>query len=143
MIAFLNQNIWAIWLIVAVLFLILEAVTTTLVSIWFVPSAALVALLSLWVPNVAVQLAVFVVLSAVFMVLFRKLYKRKPNELKESNERLIGKAAIAQSAISPIDGQVLVGDVHWRAISSGEDIPEGTVVTIRSIEGTTLTVSVK
>lgn len=143
MIAFLNQNIWAIWLIVAVLFLILEAVTTTLVSIWFVPSAALVALLSLRVPNVAVQLAVFVVLSAVFMVLFRKLYKRKPNELKESNERLIGKTAIAQSAISPIDGQVLVGDVHWRAISSGEDIPEGTVVEIRSIEGTTLTVSVK
>lgn len=144
---YLLSNPWVGWLVVAVFFLVVELLTTTLVSIWFVPAAIIVSLLTFVVDSLAWQIAIFVVLSAIFMVIARKIYKKhikKPVDDVDRNEKLIGKAAIVTEDTTPISGRILVGDVYWRAISENSDtIPKGEVVVIKRVEGTTLVISKK
>lgn len=142
---YLLNNPWIAWLIVAVFFLVVELLTTTLVSIWFVPAAIIVCLLTFVIDSVVWQIAIFVVLSAVFMVLARKIYKKhikKPVDDVDRNEKLLGKAALVTEDTNAISGRILVGDVYWRAVSeNGETIPKGETVVIKGVEGTTLKIN--
>lgn len=144
---YLAQNPWVAWLAVAVFFLVVELLTTTLVSIWFVPAAIIVCLLTFVIDSLVWQIAIFVVLSAVFMVIARKIYKKhikKPVDDVDRNEKLLGKAAIVTEDTTPISGRILVGDVYWRAVSeSGDTIPKGETVVIKRVEGTTLVINKK
>lgn len=142
---YLLSNPWVAWLCVAVLFLVVELLTTTLVSIWFVPAAIIVCLLTFVIDSLVWQIAIFVVLSAVFMVLARKIYKKhikKPVDDVSQNEKLLGKAALVTEDTNAISGRILVGDVYWRAVSeNGETIPQGETVVIKGVNGTTLVIN--
>ncbi len=143
MIEFFQSNFWIVWMIAAGGFLIIEALTVGLVSIWFVPGAIIAAILSVWVKNFYVQLAVFLVVSGITMFLSKKFFtKNKSEKLIESNDLLVGKTALAKSDITSIDGKVIVGDVYWRAVCDDE-IKEGEYVTITKVKGNTLTVTKK
>ena len=91
---YLMENLWIFWIAVGVIFLVIEMLTTALVSIWFVPAAIITCILSLFIDNLPLQVAIFVVLSAVFMVICRKIYnkhiKKKVDDV-DQNENLIGK----------------------------------------------------
>ena len=129
------------WMIAAGAFLVIEALTVGLVSIWFVPGAIIAAILSVWVKNFYVQLAVFLVISGITMFLSKKFFKKtKSEKLAESNDLLIGKTALAKADISETSGTVIVGDVYWRAVSE-EKISEGEYVTVTAVKGNTLTVT--
>ena len=123
---YLIANPWIMWLAVGVLFLIVELLTTALVSIWFVPSAIITCLLSFVVDNLLIQIAIFVVLSAVFMVVCRKIYNKhikKPVDDVDQNEKLLGKTATVTEDTNGITGRILVGDVYWKATTeNGETI---------------------
>ena len=111
---YLIANPWIMWLAVGVVFLIVELLTTALVSIWFVPSAIITCLLSFVVDNLLIQIAIFVALSAVFMVVCRKIYNKhikKPVDDVDQNEKLIGKTAKVAEDTNGISGRILVGDV--------------------------------
>ncbi len=142
---YLMQNPWVAWLVVAVFFLVVEMLTTTLVSIWFVPAAIITCLLTFVIDSVVWQIAIFVVLSAVFMVVARKIYKKhikKPVDDVDQNEKLLGKAALVTEDTNAISGRILVGDVYWRAVSeNGNTIPKGETVVIKSVNGTTLVIN--
>ncbi len=142
---YLMQNPWIAWLVVAVFFLVVEMLTTTLVSIWFVPAAIITCLLTFVIDSVVWQIAIFVVLSAVFMVVARKIYKKhikKPVDDVDQNEKLLGKAALVTEDTNAISGRILVGDVYWRAVSeNGNTIPKGETVVIKSVNGTTLVIN--
>ncbi len=144
---YLMQNPWIAWLVVAVFFLVVEMLTTTLVSIWFVPAAVIVCLLTFVIDSLVWQIAIFVALSAVFMVFARKIYKKhikKPVDDVDQNEKLIGKAATVTEDTTPISGRILVGDVYWRAVSeNGDTIPQGETVVIKRVDGTTLVINKK
>lgn len=144
---YLLSNPWIGWLVVAVFFLVVELLTTTLVSIWFVPAAIIVCFLTFVVDSLALQIAIFVVLSAIFMVIARKVYKKyikKPVDDVNQNEKLMGKVAIVTEDTTPISGRIRVGDVYWRAVSeNGETIPKDEVVVIKRVEGTTLVINKK
>ena len=139
---YLMANPWIAWLAVGVLFLIVELLTTALVSIWFVPSAIITCLLSFVVDSLLVQIAVFVVLSAVFMVVCRRIYNKhikKPVDDVDQNEKLLGKTATVTEDTNEFTGRVLIGDVYWKATTeNGEVIPKGENVVIKCVEGTTL-----
>ena len=140
MIEFFQNNIWIMWMIAAGGFLVIEALTVGLVSIWFVPGAIIAAILSVWVKNFYVQLAVFLVVSGITIFLSKKFFKKtKSEKLAESNDLLIGKTALAKADISETSGTVIVGDVYWRAVSE-EKISEGEYVTVTAVKGNTLTV---
>ena len=143
MIEFFQNNLWIMWMIAAGGFLVIEALTVGLVSIWFVPGAIIAAILSVWVKNFYIQLAVFLVISGITMFLSKKFFKKtKSEKLAESNDLLIGKTALAKTDISATDGKVIVGDVYWRAVSENQ-INEGEYVTVTAVNGNTLTVTNK
>ena len=143
MIEFFQNNFWIMWMIAAGGFLVIEALTVGLVSIWFVPGAIIAAILSVWVKNFYIQLAVFLVVSGITMFLSKKFFKKtKSEKLAESNDLLIGKIALAKTDISSTDGKVIVGDVYWRAVSESQ-INEGEYVTVTAVKGNILTVTKK
>ena len=143
MIEFFQNNFWIMWMIAAGGFLVIEALTVGLVSIWFVPGAIIAAILSVWVKNFYIQLAVFLVVSGITMFLSKKFFKKtKSEKLAESNDLLIGKTALAKTDISSTDGKVIVGDVYWRAVSESQ-INEGEYVTVTAVKGNILTVTKK
>lgn len=143
MIEFFQNNLWIMWMIAAGGFLVIEALTVGLVSIWFVPGAIIAAILSVWVKNFYIQLAVFLVISGITMFLSKKFFKKtKSEKLAESNDLLIGKTALAKTDIFATDGKVIVGDVYWRAVSENQ-INEGEYVTVTAVNGNTLTVTKK
>ncbi len=142
---YLIANPWIMWLAVGVFFLIVELLTTALVSIWFVPSAIITCLLSFVVDSLLIQVAIFVVLSAIFMVVCRKIYNKhikKPVDDVDQNENLLGKTATVTENTNAITGRILVGDVYWKAVSeNGDIIPKGETVKIKSVNGTTLVIN--
>ncbi len=142
---YLIANPWIIWLAVGIFFLIVELITSSLVSIWFVPSAIITCLLSFIIDSFWIQVAIFVVLSAVFMVVCRKIYNKhikKPVDDIDQNEKLLGKTATVTEDTNSITGRILVGDVYWKAVSeNGETLPKGETVIIKSVNGTTLTIN--
>lgn len=142
---YLIANPWVLWLIVGVVFLIIELLTTALVSIWFVAAAIITCLLSFVVDGFLLQSAIFVVLSAVFMIICRKIYNKhikKPVDDVDQNEKLLGKTATVTEDTNSTTGRILVGDIYWKAISeNGETLPKGEKVVIKSVNGTTLVIN--
>ncbi|MBR2455021.1 MAG: NfeD family protein [Clostridia bacterium] len=142
---YLMANPWAIWIAVGVFFLIVELCTTALVSIWFVPAAIITCLLSFVIKSAIWQVAIFVLLSAVFMVVFRKIYKKyikKPVDDVDQNEKLLGKIVTIIDETNAINGRVKLGDIYWKAITeNGEIISQNEKAVIKSVQGTTLVVT--
>ncbi len=142
---YLMANPWAIWIAVGVFFLIVELCTTALVSIWFVPAAIITCLLSFVIKSAIWQVAIFVFLSAIFMVVFRKIYKKyikKPVDDVDQNEKLLGKIVIVTDTTDGINGRVRMGDIYWKAITeNGETLSENEKAVIKSVNGTTLVVT--
>ncbi len=142
---YLLSNLWIIWIAVGVFFLIVELCTAALVSIWFVPAAIITCLLSFVIKSAIWQIAIFVFLSAIFMVISRKIYKKyikKPVDDVDQNEKLLGKIVIVTDKTDGINGRVRMGDIYWKAITeNGEELSENEKAVIRSVQGTTLVVT--
>ncbi len=132
-------NAWIFWLVAGVVFLLVELGTAAMVSVWFVPSAVIVAVLSLFWHNFAAQVLIFLALSFAFLLVFRRLYKKHKAQPSEERDRLVGKTATVEDAVSEDGGRVLVGDVYWNAVAP-EPVPAGERVVIEGVSGTTLTV---
>lgn len=132
-----------IWLGLVVLFLVIEAVTVSLVSVWFGLGALAATLVSLAVDNVWVQIGVFLAVSAAAMAGLRPLSRRWLTGRKQPTnaDRVIGATGLVQEAIDNLagTGAVQVFGQVWTARSAdGAEIPVGTQVTILRIEGVKL-----
>lgn len=136
------------WIIALVFFGVLEAATVQLVSIWFMGGAAAAYLTASFGFDYTAQITVFVLVSAVLLLLTRPLVKKRLEKTKTATnaDSLIGKETLVTDDISNINekGSVKIGGVIWAARSlSGEDIPAGQTVTVEKIEGVKLIVSKK
>lgn len=142
---YLMANPWIIWIAVGIFFLIVELCTTALVSIWFVPAAVITCLLSFVIKSAVWQIAIFVLLSAVFMAVFRKIYKRyikKPVDDIDQNEKILGKIVTVVDQTNGINGRVKLGDIYWKAVTeNGETLSENEKAVIKSVNSTTLIVT--
>ncbi len=142
---YLLSNPWIIWIAIGVFFLVVELSTAALVSIWFVPAAIITCLLSFVIKSAIWQIAIFVFLSAIFMVISRKIYKKyieKPIDDVDQNEKLLGKIVTITDTTDGINGRVRMGDVYWKAITeNGEILSENEKAVIKSVQGTTLVVA--
>ena len=142
---FFFENLWALWVAVGVVALIIELSTAALVSIWFVPAAILTALVSLVVNSFFIQILVFVILSIIAMIISRKVYKKyikKDKDDVDANSNLIGKYAKTTEDTDGLNGKVLVGDIYWKAkTQNGDTVPKDQSVKIVSVEGTTLVIT--
>ena len=128
------------WLIAFIVFAVGEAITVGLVSIWFaigslggMAAAALGG--GLWV-----QIAVFLGLSAISLLLFKPLSKKMfQNKVARTNaDRVLGENALVTETVDNnlATGQVRVDGQIWSARSSHDVvIPVGTEVRVLRIEG--------
>ena len=138
----------AIWLGVAVLACVIEALTAQMVSIWFAAGGVVAFLVSLFSPPVAVQVIVFVVISIIALFASRPIVKKyiQPKVVKTNADAIIGKTAVVISPVSSLDmkGRVSVGGLDWAAISEDEQTyQEGEQVVVQKIDGVKLIVSKK
>ena len=139
---------WAalFWLAAMVLFLIAEASTVTLISLWFAAGSLAALLVSLLHGPVWLQAAVSVIVSAVCLTALRPLVRKHitPKLTKTNVDAVVGSTGLVTTAIDNVSavGQVKLGAMYWTARSvSGEPIPEGTLVKVERIEGVKAIVS--
>lgn len=139
-------TITTLWLVVMVLFLVVEAATVGLVCIWFAVGALAALIAALLGAEIWLQIVLFLVVSAVALYFTRPLAKKYINAKVEPTnaDMVIGKECRVTEAIDNIagTGAVYVDGKTWTARSeSDEVIPEGTLVTAKRIEGVKLIVA--
>lgn len=139
---------WAaiIWLALAVVFLITEAATVTVVSLWFAAGSLAAMVTALTGGGLAFQATVFLIISIVMLTALRPLVRKyvTPTLTPTNIDSVIGSVGIVTVQIDNISatGQVKLNGMEWTARStSGEPIAAGTQVTVNRIEGVKVFVS--
>ena len=136
------------WLVVMILFLILEMITISLVSIWFVGGSLAAFLVSFAVNNPWIEAAVFLGVSLVLLLLLRPMASRlgvkQKDQIRSGAQAMVGKRAIITEPVDNLHatGAVQVNGQFWSAKSYDDDItiPKDTVVTITEVDGVRLVV---
>ena len=134
------------WAAMFVTALIVESQTAEMVAIWFLPGTLVSLILSLLGVPLWIQWIVFVVLSAVLLVLafkfFRRLILKNVGKAKTDTDLLIGKSARVEEEIvnSEMKGAVKIDGKVWsaRMANASETAVPGEFVTVLRIEGVKL-----
>ena len=136
----------AFWVAALVVFLIVEAVTAGLVSIWFVFGSLVALICAALGAAVWLQIFWFIIVSVATLVLTRPLVKRyvDSRSVATNADRSIGRAAVVTERIDNLaaTGAVKLDGVVWTARSTDDAvaIESGERVTVRAIEGVKLIV---
>ena len=148
-IAYLVENMWTLWLVLTIIFAIIEAATLGLTTIWCAIGSFVAMILDLIGMSSSVQLIVFIVVSVVFFIVCMiwikpQLDKKQTLQFKPTNaDRVLGQEGIVVKAIDPMEavGQVKVLGQLWSA-KADMNIPEGTKIKVLRMEGVKLVVEV-
>lgn len=125
-----DLTLWAIWLILAILFLGIEIATFNLVTIWFSISSIIAMVLALLGVGVVWQIVAFIVSSIALIFLFfafrEKLGLSSKSIDKTNADRNIGMTGIVTQKIDNIEatGQVKVNGQIWTAHSVSDEVIE-------------------
>lgn len=134
-----------IWLGAVIVFALVEAATAGLVSIWFVGGAAAALIAALFGGPLWLQLALFLLVSAILLAATRPLVKKMSTSVVPTNlDRTIGQTARVTERIDNAagTGAVYVDGKTWTARSTDDaPIPPGTAVVVERMEGVKLFVS--
>lgn len=128
------------WLGAMVFFLLVEAGTVALVSVWFAGGALLAMIAAALGAGVILQIALFLVSSGALLALMWPIAKKHINQrhTRTNADRLIGQEVLVTEQIDNLaeTGAIRVNGVLWTAKSTDHTvIPVGALVTIERIEG--------
>lgn len=129
-----------IWMGLLLVFGIGEAITVGLTSIWFAAGALAALICSLAGGNMALQIILFFVVSALSIAAFRPIARKYiQSRVQPTNiDSIIGREVLVTEKISNLHsvGAVNVGGLTWSARSvDNTELPAGTLVRIQRIEG--------
>lgn len=130
------------WMALFIILILIELGTVNLVSIWFAIGALASFILSFWVDNTTWQIAVFVGVSFITLLLTRKFVRKvRGGKVEPTNlDRVIGKVGVVTEEITKLEpGEVKVDGKKWSAIST-KKIKVDSKVEILSIDGVKLNV---
>lgn len=138
----MDYMVW-IWLSAAVALFILEMCTTDLVSIWLSIGALLTTVVVAIFPKIPIpwQILMFIVFSAIMLVLTRRFVKRflaRSKEQATNLELYYDKTAIVVEEINNVNatGAVRINGLVWTARSENNEIIEkDAVVLFKKIDG--------
>ena len=142
------DNLLIMWIALAIVFAVIEAITFQVVTIWFAVGCVGAIIANVVHASPLVQLIVFVALSILTLVIARPYLKKfTKTKIQPTNADVcIGKQAIVTEEINNAlsTGQAKIRGVIWTARSFEDNtvIPEGTTVTVKAIEGVKLIVTV-
>lgn len=133
---------WAaiVWLVLLVVFLMVEGVTVTLVSSWFAAGALVALIASLLNAPIWLQVTLFLLVSCIALSMLRPLLRKfiTPKVVKTNVDAIVDTQGLVTAPIDNVaaTGQVKLGAMEWSARStSGEKIEAGTLVKVDRIEG--------
>ena len=135
-----------IWLILLVALIVIEIITMGLSTIWFAGGALIAFIAALFRAPVAVQVALFLIVSVVLLIFTRPLAVKylNRNRVRTNVESLIGKKAVVCEKIENLHsvGHVCVNGIEWmaRSLRENEIIEKDEVVRIVRVEGAKLIV---
>ena len=137
------------WLIALVVFLVIEAATLGLATIWFAGVALVALIAAMCGAGIVIQIVLFLVVSLVLLFFTRPFAVRFLNKdtLKTNVDRVVGMEGVVTEEISNLagTGKVSLGGNIWtaRTENEGGTIPVDTVVAVLRVEGVKLIVKVK
>ena len=139
------SNMSIVWVVLMVVFLVVEAATAGLTCIWFAIGSLAALIAALFDAQLWLQIVWFLVISFVTLYFTRPLVKKYVNSRSQPTnaDMVIGKEALVTEAIDNVEsaGAVAVGGKVWTARSeNGEPIEVGSIVTVLRIEGVKLIV---
>ena len=129
-----------IWLAALVLFAVLEASTSALVSVWFIGGSLIAMIAALLGAPIWLQLVLFFAVSAALLLLLRPIARKymKTRTVPTNVSSNLGKTAVVTAAIDNLrgTGAVKIGGVEWSARSADDTpIEKDAVVRVTKIEG--------
>lgn len=137
-------TVFWLWLAAAVIFLIIEIGTPTLVFACFVVGAIGGAVSSTMTESYLIQAAIFAVISIILIPLTRPLAKKitKPSPQLTNVDAMINQTGLVIKKIDPAmdSGQVRVDGQVWQA-NADEPIDEGSKIKVDKAVGVRLYVS--
>ena len=141
-------DIWLIWLIIGVIFIISEIFTAGFIMMPLGLAALASCLVASIFPNsgIAIQLATFIVAGTILLFFGQKLADKisKDPDVKVGADRFIDQTGIVIRDIDLIknSGMVRISDDEWRAVSADEKtIKKGEKIIVNDVSGTRLIVS--
>ena len=134
------------WLGVIVIALILEALTTDLVSVWFAPGALVAMVLAVFGVHFVIQVVICLVISIALMILAKTVFKnflhKRKDVVNTSVSALEGRTALVEEEINnqADAGVVKINGQLWRARMEDDTqiAPKGAHVQILHVNGTQL-----
>lgn len=142
----MEYYMWIIWLSLFVLSVVVEAVTTELVSFWFA-GGALVALILSFIPGIPfwVEIIVFVLVSALLLFALRPLVKKflAKNSPKSNIEGMLHRVSKLEEDLSFLKpSKIYIGDVLWDVITEEKELilKKGMLVEVIGVSGNKLIV---
>ena len=128
------------WLAAMVVFIAAEAMTVSLVSIWFAAGALGAIIVALVGGGLVLQVTVFLALAVALLLSLRSIVRKHftPHVTKTNIDSVIGATGIVVTPVNNIAalGQVQINGMEWSARSSeNTHIPAGTMVRVDRVEG--------
>ena len=138
---------WLFWVILMVVFLVIEAAAMGLTTIWCAAGCLIAAILAACGAPIWVQILVMVLVSVALFILFIVWIKPNMKDIKKIDkvptnaDRLFGKEGIVIEEIDPIEskGQIKVMGQVWSA-TADKKIAKDARVVVKDIKGVKLIV---
>ena len=130
------------WLIVILVLTFIEVITINLVTIWYVASAIVALIVSFFIGDFTIQLAIFVILGTIFLFTTRKTLNKflKEKTTKTNIDRIVGMTGIVTEDIDKNKiGAVKVDGKEWSAYAD-KKIEKGKNIKVLEINSTKLRV---
>lgn len=139
--------LWAIWLILCGIFLLIEIFNISFLLIWPGIGSFFAFIASILGASIEIQIAVFAITTTIMIIfmkpLVKKFFKNK-DDTKMNNNAMIGKKGIVVKEINPLEetGQVKVAGELWSAITlDNNKIEINEIVKVTKVEGVKLVVT--
>ncbi len=133
-----------LWLVAVALFIILEAVTYQMLSVWFIIGSICGLIAALLGAEFWVQMVIFLSLSIVLLICFRPIaVKKLKTDFKTNSDAAIGKKVIITEEVNNLQGtgQAKLDGLVWTArTESGKILCVGDTAEVKRIEGVKLIV---
>ncbi len=135
------------WLALMFAFIVVEASTVSVVSLWFAAGALVAMITDILGGPIWLQVFLFVAVSGVLLLLLRPITKKyfTPKLTRTNVDAVVGTMGMVLEDIdnTAATGRVKLGAMEWSARSTKDEvIPAGTLIRADKVEGVKVFVTV-
>ena len=140
----MENSMTAVWVVLMIVFLVVEVIVPGLVSIWFALGALAALISSMLGAQLWLQAVWFIVVSVLALIATRPLAKKYVNSRVQATnaDMLIGQECVVKEAVNQLaeTGAVAIGGKIWTARTDSADtiLEEGSIAVVERIEGVKL-----